>query len=42
MIPKILGLVMIIMGGISLCVIVACLVKGVYDNMEDCGEDSEV
>ena len=42
MIPKIVGLVMIIMGGISLCVIVACLIKGIYDNIEDDGEDSEV
>lgn len=33
--PKIVGLIMIIMAGISLCVLVACLVKGIYDHTED-------
>ena len=42
MMPKVVGLIMIIMGAISLCVIVACLVKGIYDSMEDYGKDSEV
>ena len=33
---------MIIIGAIFLCIIFACLVKGIYDGMEDYGKDSEV
>ena len=33
---------MVIMSGISLCVLVACLVRGIYDHMEDYDDDCEV
>ena len=42
MIPKIVGIIMVIMSGISLCVLVACLVRGIYDHMEDYDDDCEV
>lgn len=35
MIPKVVGLIMIIMAGISLVVLVACLSKNLFDDTTD-------